>query len=90
VGVIRQGTICGDHLGRDAPACEVCRLGYAGEFRFGRHYNLPFGCAAVRFGVIECPKAAVSVSRDSARRFLFVLSAPKSTEVVPQAPEMTL
>ena len=76
VGVVGEGTICRDDLGRYAPAREVCRLGYAGELGLFGHHRLLKGCAAVRFRVIECPKAAEFSLKIPVRRFFFCLVRP--------------
>src|SRR5919107_911521 len=58
VGVIGEGTICRDRLGRDSGEDEGLDLRNTGKLGLLWHRRLLFLGAAVRSGVIECPKAA--------------------------------
>src|SRR5215204_4474388 len=74
VGVVREGTICRDRLGWDSGEDEGLDLGDSGKLGLLRHRPPPIFGAAVRSGVIECPKAAgPSVKRNSPRRFFYAL-----------------
>src|SRR5215204_4149557 len=66
VGVVREGTVGRDSLGRNSGEDEGLDLGDTGEFGLVWHCRLLFNGAAVRSGVIECPKAAGSRAKGTA------------------------
>ena len=59
VGMVRQAGIGGYRLYGYASRDKVGGFGYAGKLRLLWHRCLLLGSAAVRSGVIKCPKAAV-------------------------------
>src|SRR5829696_3555117 len=60
VSVVRESTVGGYCLCRNTALNEVVYLGDPGEFGLVWHRRLLLGSAAVRSGVLECPKAAGS------------------------------
>jgi hypothetical protein len=64
--VVRESAVGGDSLRGYACVSEVLDLGYPGKLRLLRHRRLLLCSAAVRSGVIECPKAAGPRQKDSA------------------------
>src|SRR5215204_4078461 len=74
VGVICEGAVGRDRLGGDSVVDEGLDLRDTRKLGLLRHQPPPISGAAVRSGVIECPKAAgPSVKRNSPRRFFYAL-----------------
>src|SRR5215210_1386190 len=63
VSVVRESAVGRDSLCRNTALYKIVYLGDAGKFGLLWHRRLLLGSAAVRSGVIECPKAAGSCSK---------------------------
>jgi hypothetical protein len=80
VGVICQRAVGWDCLSWDASCSQLLHLGNTGEFRFARQHSLLKAYAAVRSGMVEYPKAAVSPGKEIVpAAFSMLLSVRKST-----------
>src|SRR5215218_4366398 len=94
VGVICEGAVGRDRLGGDSGEDEGLDLRDTRKLGLLRHQPPPISGAAVRSGVIECPKAAgPSVKRNSPRRFFYALFTGAYftyTGILALAPELPL